>query len=141
MHFLLFALCTVLCSRVLGHPYASETTPWISATATSVDLWEDPEPSERHHCNNRLYYIHRYHNRHNHIYNIYFNNIYDIYDRKFHILDIYLYIRDIYIYNIYNHICQLDYQFDYQFEYQFKYQQLHGYNQQHLINHKCINDN
>ncbi|CAI7586558.1 unnamed protein product [Penicillium crustosum] len=46
MKLLIFALCTVLCSRVLGHPYASETT-WIPATTTSVEeLWEVPEPTE-----------------------------------------------------------------------------------------------
>ncbi|KAJ5209352.1 hypothetical protein N7449_003731 [Penicillium cf. viridicatum] len=42
----IFALCTVLCSRVLGHPYTSETT-WIPATTTSVEeLWVVPEPTE-----------------------------------------------------------------------------------------------
>ncbi|OQD71111.1 hypothetical protein PENPOL_c001G06497 [Penicillium polonicum] len=41
----ILALCTVLCSRVLGHPYTSGTT-WIPATTTSVELWVAPEPTE-----------------------------------------------------------------------------------------------
>ncbi|KAJ5978430.1 hypothetical protein N7501_001772 [Penicillium viridicatum] len=42
----IFALCTLLCSRVFGHPYTSETT-WLPATTTSVEeLWVAPEPTE-----------------------------------------------------------------------------------------------
>ncbi|KOS37169.1 hypothetical protein ACN38_g12047 [Penicillium nordicum] len=44
MKFSIFGLCTVLCSRVLGHPYTSETT-WIPATTTSVEELV-PEPTE-----------------------------------------------------------------------------------------------
>ncbi|KAK4871036.1 hypothetical protein LT330_000273 [Penicillium expansum] len=50
MQLSIFALCTVLCSRVLGHPYTSETTSWISATTTSVeDLWAVSKPTEAAH--------------------------------------------------------------------------------------------
>ncbi|CAI7571147.1 unnamed protein product [Penicillium glandicola] len=46
MQFLTFALCTILCSRVLGHPYDPQTT-WTTVTTTSVeDLWAASEPSE-----------------------------------------------------------------------------------------------
>ncbi|KAJ5508136.1 hypothetical protein N7527_010279 [Penicillium freii] len=42
----IFALCTVLCSQVLGHPYTSETT-WLPATTTCTEgLWVAPEPTE-----------------------------------------------------------------------------------------------
>ncbi|KAJ5399449.1 hypothetical protein N7465_009938 [Penicillium sp. CMV-2018d] len=45
MKFSIFAICTVLCSRVLGHPYTSAT--WLPATTTSVEeLWVAPEPTE-----------------------------------------------------------------------------------------------
>ncbi|KAJ5835371.1 hypothetical protein N7447_001397 [Penicillium robsamsonii] len=46
MRISIFALCTVLCSRVRAQPYASEITR-ISATTTSVEsLWLLPGPSE-----------------------------------------------------------------------------------------------
>ncbi|KAJ5384126.1 hypothetical protein N7517_002037 [Penicillium concentricum] len=46
MRISIFALCTVLCSRVRAQPYASEIT-WISATTTSVECsWPLSEPTE-----------------------------------------------------------------------------------------------
>ncbi|KAJ5034733.1 hypothetical protein NUH16_006176 [Penicillium rubens] len=112
MQLSILALCTLLCPRVLGHPYASEST-WISATTTSVEnLWAISEPTERHYCDNRLYYIHRYHNRYNHVGDIYFNN--DIYD-KLHVWDLYFDLLHLYNFHLYNlHLHQLDYQLDYQ---------------------------
>ncbi|OQE29039.1 hypothetical protein PENFLA_c004G07956 [Penicillium flavigenum] len=107
MQLSILALCTLLCPRVLGHPYASETT-CISVTTTSVEnLWPVSEPTERHYYDNRLYYIHRYHNRYNHVGGIYFNN--NVY-YKFHVRN--LYFDLLHLYNF--HLHQLDYQLDYQ---------------------------
>ncbi|KXG48489.1 uncharacterized protein PGRI_023590 [Penicillium griseofulvum] len=41
----IFTLCTVLCSRVLGHPYVSEIT-WNSATTSVENSWPVSQPSE-----------------------------------------------------------------------------------------------
>ncbi|KAJ5189028.1 hypothetical protein N7491_005352 [Penicillium cf. griseofulvum] len=41
----ILALCTVLCSRVLGHPYTSEIT-WNPATTSVENSWPVSEPSE-----------------------------------------------------------------------------------------------
>ncbi|KAJ5486780.1 hypothetical protein N7530_001080 [Penicillium desertorum] len=50
-------------------------------------IWRDP-PSQRHYCDNRLYYIHRYHNRYNHVGDIYFDLLH-IYNFHLHNLRLY----------------------------------------------------
>ncbi|KAJ6188100.1 hypothetical protein N7519_003008 [Penicillium mononematosum] len=56
MQLSILALCTLLCPRVLGHPYVSETT-CISATKTSVEnLWVVSEPTEVSHIQGKRGY-------------------------------------------------------------------------------------